>query len=89
MTQENGYQSGNSSNGNEKYESDTQRIIHRHLQNKDDVITDDDIKNVRVGVDPSIPDEVTLLRFEEDEDLDESGKGPITPWNTIDGEENE
>lgn len=31
-------------------ETDTDRIVHRHLQNKDDIITDEDIRSIRVGL---------------------------------------
>lgn len=33
--------------------SDTEKIIQRHLANKDDVITEDDIRNVRIGISPT------------------------------------
>ena len=33
--------------------TDTERIIHRHLANKDDIITEEDIRNVRIGVTPN------------------------------------
>lgn len=60
-----------------QFESDTQRIIHRHLSNKDDVITDEDIRNVKVGATPAMPDEATLARFEDDE----NENNPISPWD--------
>jgi hypothetical protein len=50
----------------ERFESDTQKIIHRHLKNEDDVITDEDIANVRVGMTPPQFDETTESRFEDD-----------------------
>jgi hypothetical protein len=53
----------------EQFESDTQRIIHRHLENKDDIITDDDIANVRVGATPAQFDDATEARFEDDANL--------------------
>jgi hypothetical protein len=46
-------------------ESDAERVIHRHLENQDDIITDDDIRNIRVGVAPSDMDEATRARFED------------------------
>jgi len=36
--------------GHSSIETDSQKIIHRHLQNKDDIITDEDIRNIRVGI---------------------------------------
>lgn len=44
----------------DRFESDTQKIIHRHLENEDDVITDDDIRSVRVGMTPPLPDTPTM-----------------------------
>lgn len=40
-------------------ETDTDRIVHRHLQNKDDIITDEDIRSVRVGL-PAEGDKPTV-----------------------------
>src|SRR4051812_31219652 len=86
------------SEGNdERFLSDTQKIIHRHLENKNDVITEEDIKNVRVGMTPPEMDEPTEARFETDDKIDEVEKDyiegesdekrlsnkPITPWDII------
>jgi hypothetical protein len=77
----------NQPNGNSNHiETDAERIIHRHLSNKDDVITDEDIRNVRVGVTPVVPDAATLARFEDEEEkenLNDSNQpgNPITPWD--------
>jgi hypothetical protein len=51
----------------ERFESDTQKIIRRHLENKDDIITDEDIAGVRVGLVPPEFDSATEARFEGDE----------------------
>lgn len=92
---ENVEQTNNTENVNgDQYESDTQRIIHRHLQNKDDIITDEDIASVRVGMTPQF-DEATEERFDNDEKLDQiedeilgnnedTEKGEATPWDTVD-----
>jgi hypothetical protein len=55
----------------ERFESDTQKIIHRHLENKDDIITDEDIANVRVGMTPPNLDDATEARFEDEESRDD------------------
>jgi len=52
---------------NERFESDTQKIVRRHLENKDDVITDEDIAGVRVGLVPPEFDSATDARFEGEE----------------------
>jgi len=51
----------------EQFESDTQRIVRRHLENKDDIITEDDIANVRIGMVPPQFDGATEAPFEGDE----------------------
>jgi len=55
----------------ERFMSDTQKIVHRHLENENDVITEDDIRNVRVGMTPTPMDEATEARFEGDDKIDE------------------
>jgi hypothetical protein len=54
----------------QKFESDTEKIIHRHLANKDDVITEEDIRNVRIGITPPEPavadDEAPVDRVADD-----------------------
>jgi hypothetical protein len=80
------------------FESDTQRIIHRHLANKDDIITDEDIRNVRIGVIPPEPDmtqEELAEQFEKEidavsdtnaTDVEKNGESAgqkLTPWDTI------
>jgi len=57
----------NTENENDRFQSDTDRIIHRHLEDKDDIITDEDIAGVRVGMVPPQFDEATEARFEGDE----------------------
>lgn len=57
----------NPENENNRFESDAQKIIHRHLENEKDIITDEDIASVRVGaVNPQF-DEATAARFEDEE----------------------
>jgi hypothetical protein len=78
------------SEGQESFESDTQKIIHRHLQNKDDIITDDDIRNVRIGLTPPTPDTPALARFAEEGENDEEPKNnPVTPWDIVDADDSE
>ena len=56
---------------NERFESDTQKIMRRHLENEDDIITDEDIANIRVGMVPPEFDRATESRFEGDEAREE------------------
>ena len=36
-----------------RFESDTQKIVHRHLQNQNDTITEEDIRGVRICMTPT------------------------------------
>ena len=56
---------------NERFESDTQKIVRRHLENKDDVITHEDIAGVRVGLVPPEFDPATEARLEGEETLED------------------
>jgi len=86
--------------GEERFLSDSQKIVRRHLENEDDVITDEDIRNVRVGMTPPVLDEPTQARFGDEEVKDEveeeylgakddkevstNEDDTITPWDMVD-----
>jgi hypothetical protein len=86
----------NSQQGEEQFESDTQKIVRRHLENEDDVITEEDIRNVRVGMTPPLdePTEEAVRESEEkvadrkqiDENETLPGEEQVTPWDLIDPE---
>lgn len=86
----------------ERFESDTQKIVRRHLEDPDDVITDEDIRNVRVGMSPPNAD-IPALRDEKgpgteaeenphveralaEKDKEKPSDNPVTPWDVIDPE---
>jgi hypothetical protein len=88
-------------NGNlnsERFESDTQKVVRQHLEDENHVITEEDIANVRVGMNPpkfDTPTEEFVSEAEEKIGTDESGADDtkidknlederITPWDTID-----
>lgn len=90
---------GEKGNGAERFESDTQKIVRKHLEDKDHVITDEEIASLRVGMVPPL-DEATESRFEGDEaienvedevvgdekKIDEGENGRdnrLTTWDTI------
>ena len=73
---------------NERFESDTQKIIRRHLENEDDVITDEDIANVRVGMVPPQFDKATEARFEGDEAREEAEEDLTAGKKDMDTDEN-
>jgi hypothetical protein len=63
-------------NGNEPFESDTQKVVRQHMEDKDHVISHDDIANIRVGMTPPTLDEATAARF-KGEDAIESAEDDI------------
>jgi hypothetical protein len=83
-------QPGNDDQENQdEFVSDTQKVVRRHLENEDDVISEEDIRNVRIGMTP--PGALSAEEAEErakelTEDADkkeetEAGDEPITPWD--------
>jgi len=52
---------------NERFESDTQKIVRKHLSDPNHVITEEEIANVRIGMTPSA-DAPTQQALEEGED---------------------
>jgi len=43
----------------EKFETDAQKLVRRHLEDKNHTITEEELRSIKVGVDP-IPDENDL-----------------------------
>jgi hypothetical protein len=73
---------------NERFESDTQKIIRRHLENQDDVITDEDIASVRVGMVPPQFDAATEARFEGEEAREDAEDGLLEGTEDMKKDEN-
>ncbi len=92
--------SGSDSNEGAEFESDTQKLTRKHLEDEDHVITEEEMRNLRVGMSPPALDEATEVRFSDDDDKveqeeekfigdtdeveDDTAKRKITPWDTID-----
>lgn len=89
---------GNSNNPNIPIESDSQKIVRRHLENEDDEITDADIRNVRIVGEDDVQTPVAAAEAEiknkeglkdedgaedEDDDLPDPNEKPVTPWDVI------
>ena len=72
----------------DRFESDTQKIVRRHLENKDDIITDEDIASVRVGMTPPQFDEATAARFEDDNATEELEERTLGDTDDIEEEKN-
>lgn len=54
-------------NNTERFESDAKKLADRHLADKDHVITDEDMQNIRVGMSPGA-DAPTQQAVEDAED---------------------
>ena len=76
-------------NSSDHFESDTQKIVRRHLQDKNHVITEEEIRSVRVGMTPPLEeiDNAELRADIEDENAKtnngDSADTPLTPWDTV------
>jgi hypothetical protein len=79
--------------GNMPLETDSEKIVRRHLEDEDDQITDADIRNVRIvgGEELTATDDETSLTDEEqditrtdkDNELPDPNDKPITPWDVV------
>ena len=45
----------------EKFETDAQKLVRRHLEDENHTISEEDIRNIKVGVDPLPPEEKPLV----------------------------
>lgn len=76
------------SENEERFESDTQRIVRQHLEDKNHVITEEDIASVRVGMVPPEFDEATAARFEGDDAVDKAEEDVLGETEDMDEDEN-
>jgi hypothetical protein len=78
----------------EEFETDSQKIVRRHLEDENDVITDEDIRGVRIGVTPhnegdthhsleELVEEIESEKKDEKDDGVDETDNPITPWDTV------
>jgi len=58
-------------------ETEIRNVVNRHVQNKDDVISEEEFKNLKVGV----PLLVEAEQTSEEDKLRE--KEQVTPWNIL------
>ena len=75
-------------NGEERPLTDTQKIVRRHLENENDVITDEDIASVRIGITPADLDEATEARFKGEDAIEEEEKDILGDVDEIEEDEN-
>lgn len=72
----------------ERFESDTQRLVRRHLEDPNHVITEEEIKSLRVGMSPGIDGETekaveALEERVERTHGDDNTEKPTTPWDVM------
>jgi hypothetical protein len=72
----------------ERFESDTQKIVRRHLEDKNDIITDEDIASVRVGMTPPQFDRPTEARLESEEALEKVEENLLNGTEDMDEDKN-
>lgn len=77
---------------NKPFESDTQKIIHRHLSDPNDEITEQDIASVRIGMTPPESEIVTeetaretaeKLNDENADDVPAEDDRKTSPWDIM------
>lgn len=79
-------------NENKPGETDTGKIVRRHLEDEHDEITDEDIRNVRIAdtdAEPVTTGAEAQTRFidekaGEDDDAPDPIDKPVTPWDVLD-----
>jgi hypothetical protein len=78
----------------EGFKTDSQKIVQRHLKDENDIITEQDIRSVRIGVTPpseANPKQKMEQLIDEVENESKSKKDsdvgttddPITPWDAV------
>jgi len=96
----NGTNPENKKDENKPVETDSEKIVRRHLENEDDEITDEDIRSVRINIDSDEPVATgteAAARFTKDklekndlkdEDIDapDPKDKPVTPWDVLNQE---
>ena len=86
-------------NNEERFESDTQKLVRRHMEDPDHHITDEEMANLRVGMNPPELDDATKARLKDEDAIDDVEKtmlngrnieedkntkgDKVTPWDII------
>ena len=73
-----------------RFESDTQKVVREHLSDPNHEISEEDIRNVRIGMTPPPPEDELKDRDEKVADRKTPGEDDIlpgdqqaTPWDTL------
>jgi len=64
-------------------QSDAEKLMRRHLQTPGDVITDEELKNLRTSVNAPLENETANFE-QEDLEKDKNNDEQIVPWDVID-----
>jgi hypothetical protein len=73
----------------ERFESDTQKIVRRHLEDPDHVITEEEMKNIRVGMSPPLEGEIAYERIKNEDLVEEEEERLIGDTDDIEKSNNE
>jgi len=73
----------------ERFESDTQKIVRRHLEDPDHVITEEEMKNIRVGMTPPLDGETTYERMKNEDLVEEEEERLIGDTDDIEESKND
>jgi len=87
-------QDTNNTQDNQRFESDARKLANKHLADPNHVITDEDLKNVQVGMSAPL-DEPTKQAIKDGEDRIADTKSDkeddvipgaqkVTPWDVVD-----
>ena len=73
--------------GKRNFFTDASKIVHRHLENEDDEITEEDLRSVRISTELPPPDEITTgaeadSLFKEEE-TEAPADRPATTWDVV------
>ena len=76
-----------------RFKSDTAKIVDRHLNDQNHQISEEEIRNVRVGMTPPPAEDmpsgnqkVADRKKSDEEDKTTPGRQAITPWDTLNPE---
>lgn len=81
--QTNDPQSNNLTNPYENGQSEPEKLMRRHLQTPGDVITEEELKTMRIGTEDMAAGSTAPPLSEEEEEMQQDDK-PVTPWDVID-----
>src|ERR1051326_5365972 len=64
-------------------ETEISKVVNRHMRNEDDIISEEEFRNLKVAIPPTPPEDES-----DSQDRSEEGKlrdkEQITPWNILD-----